>query len=135
MKKESEIRDRNVASAPKPKTSRPSSPGGFAAPLSLRRAAEGLPFERYFTVAGVDPFDEVEWDLRSAVIANEKGEIVFEQKDVEVPRFWSQTATNVVASKYFRGTLGLPERERSVRQLIGRVVRTIVAGRTVYEYV
>jgi len=127
MKKESEIRDRNVASAPKPKASRPSSPTGFAAPLSLRRAAEGLAIERYFTVAGVDPFDEVEWDLRSAVIANEKGEIVFEQKDVEVPRFWSQTATNVVASKYFRGTLGLPERERSVRQLIGRVVRTIGA--------
>jgi len=127
MKKESEIRDRNVASAPKPKASRPSSPTGFAAPLSLRQAAEGLPIERYFTVTGVDPFDEVEWDLRSAVIANEKGEIVFEQKDVEVPKFWSQTATNVVASKYFRGTLGLPERERSVRQLIGRVVRTIGA--------
>jgi len=82
--------------------------------------------ERYFTRPGVDPFDEVEWEIRSAVIGSEKGEIVFEQKDVEVPKFWSQTATNVVASKYFRGTLGTPERERSVKQLIGRVVRTIV---------
>jgi ribonucleoside-diphosphate reductase alpha chain len=125
MKKESEIRDRKIGTAPKTKTSRPTSPGGFAAPLSLRRAAEGLPIERHFTVPGVDPFDEVEWDIRSAVIANEKGEIVFEQKDVEVPKFWSQTATNVVASKYFRGTIGTAERERSVKQLIGRVVRTI----------
>jgi ribonucleoside-diphosphate reductase alpha chain len=127
MKKESEIRDRKVASTPQQKPNRPSPPTGFAAPLSLRQAADGLRIERYFTRPGVDPFDEVEWDLRSAVIANEKGETVFEQKDVEVPKFWSQTATNVVASKYFRGTLGTPERERSVKQLIGRVVRTISA--------
>jgi ribonucleoside-diphosphate reductase alpha chain len=93
--------------------------------LSLRRASDGLELERYFTAAGVDPFDAVEWETRSAVISNERGEVVFEQKDVEVPRFWSQTATNVVASKYFRGTLGTPERERSVRQLIGRVVRSL----------
>src|SRR5262245_26987704 len=125
MKKESEIRDRKGTSAPEAKAARPSSPSGFAPPLSLRRGVEGLPIERYFTVPGVDPFDEVEWDLRSAVIANEKGEIVFEQKDVEVPKFWSQTATNVVASKYFRGTIGTAERERSARQLIGRVVRTV----------
>ena len=57
---------------------------------------------------GVDPFDEVEWDMRSAVIGNEKGEVVFEQRDVEIPRFWSQQATNIVVSKYFRGRSARP---------------------------
>jgi ribonucleoside-diphosphate reductase alpha chain len=85
----------------------------------------GLEFARYFTRDGVDPFDEVEWDLRSAVIANERGELVFEQRDVEFPKFWSQQATNIVVSKYFRGQIGTPQRERSVKQLIGRVVETI----------
>ena len=84
-----------------------------------------LAFDRRFTQAGVDPFDAVEWELRDAVIANERGEKVFEQKSVEVPKFWSQTATNVVVSKYFRGHLGTPGRERSVRQLIARVVDTM----------
>jgi ribonucleoside-diphosphate reductase alpha chain len=85
----------------------------------------GLEFARYFTKDGSDPFDEVEWDLRSAVIANERGELVFEQRDVEFPKFWSQQATNIVVSKYFRGQIGTPQRERSVKQLIGRVVDTI----------
>jgi ribonucleoside-diphosphate reductase alpha chain len=85
----------------------------------------GLEFERYFTRDGVDPFDEVEWELRSAVIANERGQVVFEQHDVEFPKFWSQQATNIVVSKYFRGLIGTPERERSVKQLVGRVVDTI----------
>ena len=85
----------------------------------------GIKVARFFTKAGVDPFDTCEWELRAAVITNEKGEIVFEQKDVEIPKFWSQMATNVVVSKYFRGHLGTPERESSVRQLIGRVVRTM----------
>jgi ribonucleoside-diphosphate reductase alpha chain len=85
----------------------------------------GTEFERYFSRDGVDPFDEVEWELRSAVIANERGEVVFEQRDVEFPKFWSQQATNIVVSKYFRGQIGAPERERSVRQLVGRVVDTI----------
>lgn len=85
----------------------------------------GLEFERYFTRDGVDPFDEVEWELRSAVIASERGEVVFEQRDVEFPKFWSQQATNIVVSKYFRGLIGTPERERSVKQLVGRVVDTI----------
>jgi ribonucleoside-diphosphate reductase alpha chain len=85
----------------------------------------GLEFERYFTKDGVDPFDEIEWELRSALIANERGELVFEQRDVEFPKFWSQQATNIVVSKYFRGVIGAPERERSVKQLIGRVVDTI----------
>jgi ribonucleoside-diphosphate reductase alpha chain len=85
----------------------------------------GLTIERYFTTAGVDPFDTVEWEMRSATIANEKGEMVFEQKDVEIPKSWSQLATNVVVSKYFRGHIGTPERESSVKQLIGRVVGRI----------
>ncbi len=89
--------------------------------------ARGLHFERYYTTPGVDPFDAVEWELRDAVISNEKGEKVFEQKGVEMPKFWSQTATNVVVSKYFRGQLGSPDRERSVRQLIGRVSDTLAA--------
>ena len=85
----------------------------------------GLEFPRYFTLPGVDPFDEVEWEVRSAVIGNEKGKVVFEQRDVEIPRFWSQQATNIVVSKYFRGQVGSPEREHSVKQLVGRVVDAI----------
>ena len=85
----------------------------------------GLEFPRYFTRPGVDPFDEVDWELRAAIIGNEKGQVVFEQRDVEMPRFWSQQATNIVVSKYFRGQMGSPEREQSVKQLIGRVVTTI----------
>jgi ribonucleoside-diphosphate reductase alpha chain len=85
----------------------------------------GLEFPRFFTLPGVDPFDEVTWEQRSAVIGNERGEVVFEQRDVEMPSFWSQQATNIVVSKYFRGQIGTPERENSVKQLIGRVVTTI----------
>jgi len=81
--------------------------------------------ERYFTTTGEDPYQQVEWEIRSAIISGEGGERVFEQKDVEVPTGWSQLATNVVVSKYFRGTLGSPTRERSVRQLIERVAGTI----------
>src|SRR3954453_10112966 len=88
-------------------------------------AVPGLTFPRFFTEAGVDPFDEVEWEIRSALIGNERGELVFEQRDVEIPRSWSQQATNIVVSKYFRGQIGTPSRERSVKQLIGRVVQTI----------
>jgi len=87
-------------------------------------APRGLTFERIFTRAGTHPYDETGWELRDAVIPGDGGN-VFEQKGVEVPRSWSQTATNVVASKYFRGKLGSPEREHSVRQMIDRVVGTI----------
>jgi ribonucleoside-diphosphate reductase alpha chain len=90
-----------------------------------RAAARGLSVPRRWTRPSVHPFDEIAWELRSATIGNEKGEVVFEQKDVEVPAFWSQLATNVVVSKYFRGALGTPQRERSVKQLIGRVAETI----------
>ena len=96
---------------------------GSERPQTASRA--GLALERFFTRPGVDPFSEIEWELRAAVIAGEDGRVVFEQRDVEVPRAWSQTATNVVVSKYFRGPLGSPRRESSVRQLIGRVVDTI----------
>ncbi|MEO8379409.1 MAG: vitamin B12-dependent ribonucleotide reductase, partial [Acidobacteriota bacterium] len=85
----------------------------------------GIAIDRYFTRAGVDVYDTCEWELRNAAISSESGGIVFEQKDVEMPKFWSQMATNVVVSKYFRGHLSTPDRETSVRQLIGRVVRTI----------
>ncbi|MGZ4109067.1 MAG: vitamin B12-dependent ribonucleotide reductase, partial [Actinomycetota bacterium] len=86
----------------------------------------GLTFKRYFTQEGVHPFDEVEWEVRDAVIPNYKeGGNAFEQRDVEFPKSWSQNATNIVAQKYFRGPLGTPQRESSVRQLTGRVVDTI----------
>jgi ribonucleoside-diphosphate reductase alpha chain len=90
-------------------------------------AGRGLVIPRYFTTPDLDPYDAVEWELRSAVITGEKGEVVFEQHDVEIPKPWSQLATSVVVSKYFRGLLGSPEREHSVRQLVGRVVRTLRA--------
>ena len=88
-------------------------------------AHRGLTFERRWTTPGVHPYDEVAWAIRTASIGNESGKVVFEQADVEVPESWSQLATNVVVSKYFRGHVGTPERERSVRQLISRVVDTI----------
>src|SRR2546425_1419691 len=95
-------------------------PQGHAAKV----VREPLHLERFFTREGIHPYDDVIWERRDAVIPGEKGP-VFEQRDVEVPAFWSQTATNVVASKYFRGILGTPARESSVRQLIDRVVKTI----------
>jgi ribonucleoside-diphosphate reductase alpha chain len=98
---------------------------GKKAAESKSASVPGLEFPRYFTLPGVDPFDEIEWESRSAVIGNEKGKVVFEQRDVEIPSFWSQQATNIVVSKYFRGQMDSTERERSVKQLIGRVVDTI----------
>jgi ribonucleoside-diphosphate reductase alpha chain len=87
---------------------------------------EGLTFSRFFTQEGTHPFDRVDWETRDAVIPNFKeGGNAFEQRDVEFPRSWSQNATNIVAQKYFRGTLGTPQRETSVRQLVSRVVDTI----------
>ncbi len=95
---------------------------------------KGLTFERRWTRPGVHPYDEITWEYRTAGIANESGKSVFEQKDVEVPDFWSQLATNVVVSKYFRGHLNTPERETSVRQLIDRVVNTITAWAETQRY-
>jgi len=98
-----------------------------AVPSSIpaRKKAPGLSFRRLFTKPGVSPYDEVEWELRLAQITDSQGNVIFEQKDVEVPKDWSMTATNIVASKYLHGKLGTPERETGVRQLVGRVAETI----------
>src|SRR5262245_52435978 len=87
--------------------------------------AGGIQFPRHFTHEGVSPYDDIEWETRTASIVNEKGEVLFEQKEVEIPKNWSQTATNIVVSKYFHGQIGTPQRERSVRQLVERVARTM----------
>ncbi len=95
------------------KTSSPSKPGA------------GLQFARFFSRPDVSPYDELQWERRTASIVDSKGNSIFEQKDVEVPVDWSMTATNIVASKYLHGQIGTPERETGVRQLIGRVAETI----------
>ncbi len=87
--------------------------------------AQGLAFRRFFTKPGVSPYSEVEWEFRDAVIADSKGGVIFEQKNVEVPKDWSMTATNIVASKYLHGQVGTAERETGARQLITRVAETI----------
>ncbi len=97
---------------------------GKAAKRALKK---GLVVPRYFSTAGVDPAEELAWEQRTAAITGEGGQVIFEQKDIEVPKSWSALATNVVVSKYFRGALGSTQRERSVRQLVGRVVKTIGA--------
>ncbi len=117
----------------------PTSPAATAAPALPERiaeaqgsesstsifAGEGLRFDRYFSEAGTDVFTTAEWERRSAVISGSDGSVVFEQKDVEIPKSWSLLATNVVVSKYFRGKVGSPQRENSVRQIISRVADTI----------
>jgi len=94
---------------------------------SVKKAekATGLTFRRFFTKPGVSPYDEVEWERRTALITDAQGTAIFEQKDVEVPKDWSVTATNIVASKYLHGQVGTPERESGVRALVTRVAETI----------
>ena len=92
-------------------------------PLDTTRS---IGITRRNTRPGVDPYDEIEWEVRDALIPGKDGP-AFEQREVEFPVFWSATATNIVAQKYFRGPLGSPQRERSVRQMISRVVDTITA--------
>ena len=94
-------------------------------PQSVARSNPGLKVNRFFTKPGKHPYDQIDWALRSALINNERGEMVFEQADVEAPANWSQLAINIVVSKYFRGHLGTPERETSVKQMIDRVATTI----------
>ena len=108
-------------------------PGGD---VSRRGAtmAPGMDYTRFFATPGRDPFDEIVWETRDAVISNDRGEAVFEQRGVDAPKFWSQQATNIVVSKYFRGTEGSTERESSVRQLIGRVVDTITGWARAQKY-
>src|SRR3954447_13627613 len=93
-----------------------------------REERTGVSFPRFFTAkleAGKTPYDQVNWELRTASIGSGGGSVIFEQRDVEVPADWSQTATNIVASKYFHGKPGSPDRERSVAELVHRVVDTI----------
>ena len=117
---------------PEVKTTSVNSPGVTpatpvtASDLALnKKCAPGLSFRRFFTKPGVSPYDELEWDLRLAQITDAQGNVIFEQKDVEVPKDWSMTATNIVASKYLHGKVGSPERETGVRQLVTRVAETI----------
>lgn len=93
--------------------------------VTEKSQVKGLKFYRFFTKPGIHPFDEIIWERRDSVITNEKGEVIFEQKDIEVPATWSMLAMNIVASKYFHGQIGNLEREYSVKQLIERVARTI----------
>jgi ribonucleoside-diphosphate reductase alpha chain len=110
-----------MATAKEIKTQAPATP---LAENTVVDETASLAVRRYFTIPGRDPFDEIEWEIRDAFIPG-KDKPVFDQKDVEFPKFWSQTATNIVAQKYFRGRMTSPERERSVKQMIGRVVDTI----------
>ncbi|MFQ5743375.1 MAG: vitamin B12-dependent ribonucleotide reductase [Acidobacteriota bacterium] len=105
--------------------SSPSPSATSGQPVAHKPKSRGLSFSRYFTADGVHPYHAIEWERRNAVILSAEGETVFEQENVEFPDFWSQRATNIVASKYFHGQLGTPERESSLKQLIGRVVGAI----------
>ena len=96
-----------------------------AAPTPSTKKAPGLQFRRYFTKPGTSPYDQFQWELRTASITDSQGKSIFEQKNVETPKDWSMTATNIVASKYLHGTVGTPERESGVRALVGRVAETI----------
>ncbi|MGA8539242.1 MAG: vitamin B12-dependent ribonucleotide reductase, partial [Terriglobales bacterium] len=89
--------------------------------VDKKTKAQGLTFRRFFTKPGVSPYNEVEWELRTAQITDSQGGMIFEQKNVEVPKDWSMTATNIVASKYLHGQIGTDERETGVRQLVARV--------------
>jgi ribonucleoside-diphosphate reductase alpha chain len=98
---------------------------GTSSAPQTKRPVPGLAFARYFTKSGVSPYDRLTWERRTASIVDSKGNVIFEQKDVEVPQDWSMTATNIVASKYLHGQLDTPQRETGVRQLVSRVVETI----------
>src|SRR5215831_12445820 len=113
-----------TADETKETTAQPTEGAAETAANAVLDGGSQLGVRRYFTIPGRDPFDEVEWETRDAFIPG-KDKPTFEQKGVEFPKFWSQTATNIVAQKYFRGRMSSPERESSVRQMIGRVVGTI----------
>src|SRR5919201_3555286 len=94
------------------------------ADITAHRTGQGVTVERRYTTPGVHPFDQVEWEIRDAIIGDPESP-AFEQRGVEFPKSWSQNATNIVAQKYFRGRVGSDERESSVKQMIGRVAGTI----------
>ena len=118
-----EVTEKITAANPAPASS------GYAADArpaaEKKRQAPGLAFNRHFTQPGVSPYEKLKWERRTAAIIDSKGNVIFEQKDVEVPEDWSMTATNIVASKYLHGQLGTPRRETGVRQLVSRVAETI----------
>jgi ribonucleoside-diphosphate reductase alpha chain len=102
---------------------------------AARGATSGLKVERVWTTEGVHPYDEVAWERRDVVMTNWRdGSINFEQKGVEFPDFWSVNAANIVTTKYFRGAVGTPQREWSLRQLIDRVVKTYRAAGEQHGY-
>ena len=115
----SEVREKAIPAAETTVSASPTTPSRKA------EKAAGLTFPRFFTKPGVSPYDEVEWERRTALITDAQGTAIFEQKDVEVPKDWSVTATNIVASKYLHGQVGTPERESGVRALVTRVAETI----------
>lgn len=115
------IVEAEAASEEAPAAKAPAKPSGKS-----KKSAPGLKFERRYTTEGQDVWKTVEWELRTASIINNNGDIVFKQDGVEVPTAWSQMATNIASSKYFRGQLGTLEREYSVKQLIGRVADTFL---------
>src|SRR2546426_5804098 len=115
----SEVREKAIPAAETTVSASPTTPSRKA------EKAAGLTFRRFFTKPGVSPYDEVEWERRTALITDAQGTAIFEQKDVEVPKDWSVTATNIVASKYLHGQVGTPERESGVRALVTRVAETI----------
>src|SRR5688500_15602787 len=91
---------------------------------SVHAGDHGLAIERRFTSPRVHPFDEIEWEIRGALIGDPANP-AFEQREIEFPKSWSQNATNIVAQRYFHGQVGTPKRERSVKQMVGRVAGTI----------
>src|SRR4051794_8567302 len=103
--------------------------------MSIAPETTGLGISRFFTEKGKSPYDDIHWEKRDALIENFKdGTIAFAQSGVEFPASWSQNAVNIVSQKYFRGQLGTPERESSLKQLIDRVVKTIVDWGTQFGY-
>src|SRR5260370_22730308 len=100
-------------------------PAAPSVPAMPRKKAPGLSFRRSFTKPGVSPYDELEWEIRLPQITDAQGNVIFEQKDVEIPKDWSMTATNIVASKYLHGKVDTPDRETGVRQVVTRVAETI----------
>src|SRR5437667_8515024 len=113
-----EVREKGAPTAPETAAVPSVTPVNAATPS---KKAPGLSFRRFFSKLGVSPYDEIEWEKRTALITDAKGNPIFEQKDVEVPKDWSVTATNIVASKYLHGTLDTPDRESGVRALVTRV--------------
>ena len=115
-----DARDEVLSSAPA-RNRRRSAPAPHRAGRPGAAPKKALRIERIFSDPKIKPFDQIEWDKRTAEITDESGKVIFKQEDVEVPKFWSVLATKVVVSKYFYGEQNTPERETSVKQLIHRV--------------